>query len=562
MFVQLKFTCIFFFLVAMRAQGLLIQWFSLAAIFWVVLMAFQMRQWIVAKKHPKRIEASMRNNMLFIVISTGILAFSLLGAGAFGPAYLWCWIKHDYQIVRLLCFDVLLFASWALIAFFLWEVSISIGVRWKRSSMNARVLDLLNSSTSIQKKLMVYVGIFVAVWFFAILNRLIEWGLDRPVFATSLIQVLVLPLQGFFNALAFGDVLGFLSSMGISDQSTHSVVHNKDIKPTHTLREVLVEPPKTEMGAKKALSPHTKKQATKQYSVFITTLNMGEAPLHTILPDLPLWILEGHDVYAVGVQECLDLAGVMDAIHSHLGVTKYTRFTTSIGSGNTSLGYHGFIALMLFVKNTELKAGHIVPTVPSVSTMATGADLIVTTAQNKGAVGLPLQIHDTSICFVTCHLPSDSKGKSKLSKRNASAHSIMKGLTLAPEDVGFDLHLQHDHVLVFGDLNYRMDSAASGGGMGSLTGVAVACLIEKSAMNDDTDWLRRRYNLMRNPSDPLFPSIEEIKLLKAARTSSKGAWSSVLRADELRSIMADGDAFSGECLHYFHRHFHLEQSDV
>lgn len=67
-----------------------------------------------------------------------------------------------------------------------------------------------------------------------------------------------------------------------------------------------------------------------------------------------------------------------------------------------------------------------------------------------GAVGLPLQIHDTSITFVTCHLPSDSKGKSKLSKRNASAHAVLKGLILAPEDVGFDLHLQHDHVMVFG----------------------------------------------------------------------------------------------------------------
>lgn len=53
-------------------------------------------------------------------------------------------------------------------------------------------------------------------------------------------------------------------------------------------------------------------------------------------------------------------------------------------TGNTALGYHGYIALMLFVKVTELKAGTIVPTVPSVSTMATGADLIVTTAQNKG----------------------------------------------------------------------------------------------------------------------------------------------------------------------------------
>eukprot|EP01032_Pedospumella_encystans_P000586 gene586-675_t len=62
-------------------QGLIIQWFSLAAIFWVVLMAYQMRQWIVAKKNPKRIEASMRNSMLFILISTGIMGVALWGAG-------------------------------------------------------------------------------------------------------------------------------------------------------------------------------------------------------------------------------------------------------------------------------------------------------------------------------------------------------------------------------------------------------------------------------------------------------------------------------------------------
>jgi hypothetical protein len=46
-------------------------------------------------------------------------------------------------------------------------------------------------------------------------------------------------------------------------------------------------------------------------------------------------------------------------------------------------------------------------------------------------------------------------------------------------------------------------------------------------------------------TDTSFPTVEEIKILKAARAASRGAWSSVLRADELRAIMADGDAFSG-----------------
>ena len=490
--------------------------------------------------------------MRVIVATSFILAIALLGAGVYGDAYLWCWIMPRHAAVRLACFDIILFVSWGLIAYYLWEVSVSINIRLKRSSTNTRVLEMLGGNTSIQHRLMVYVAIFVIVWFFAILNRLLEWGTGKHIFATALIQVIALPLQGFWNAIAFGDTLGWLKYMGMGDQTSQKFVLNKDIRPTSELREVLVEPPKAEPGARRntASSPthhlSLKKYAPKHYSIFSTTLNMGEASLQSMLPDLKDWILEGHDVYAVGVQECLDLAGVSQAILTHLGgPDKFSLFRTAIGSGNTSLGYHGYIALMLYVKVSELKGGHIIPTVPAVSTMATGADLIVTTAQNKGAVGLPLQIHDTSISFVTCHLPSDSKGMSKLTKRNASAHAILRGLTLAPEDAGFDLHLQHDHVMVFGDMNYRMDSQASGGGMGSLSGVAVACLIEKGIMSDDPNWHSRRYNLMRAHTDPLFPSIEEIKLLKAARVSSRGAWSSVLRADELRAIMADGDAFSG-----------------
>jgi len=108
--------------------------------------------------------------------------------------------------------------------------------------------------------------------------------------------------------------------------------------------------------------------------------------------------------------------------------------------------------------------------------MATGRNLLVAKAQNKGGVGLPLQIHDTSIGFVTCHLPSDSKGQSKLSKRNKSAHTILKELILAEEDLGFDLHFQHDHLFMFGDLNYRM-TASSERSVSTLTGVAVISFI-------------------------------------------------------------------------------------
>ncbi|MFY8051426.1 MAG: hypothetical protein ACOVP2_02315, partial [Armatimonadaceae bacterium] len=57
----------------------------------------------------------------------------------------------------------------------------------------------------------------------------------------------------------------------------------------------------------------------------------------------------------------------------------------------------------------DIEQGFIKMTESSSNDLANGTDLIVTTAANKGAVGLPFQIHDTSIGFVTVHLPSDSK---------------------------------------------------------------------------------------------------------------------------------------------------------
>lgn len=317
-------------------------------------MAYQMREWIVAKKHPKRIDSAMRSYMTLIVVSTGIMGFALLGSGVYGDAFLWCWVSSDYQLVRFCCFDIILFASWALIAYYLWEVSHSILIRQKRSSMNSKVLELLSGQASVQRKLMLYVGIFVFVWFFAILNRLLEWGLGKTIFATSVIQVVVLPLQGFFNALAFGDALGWLNYMGISDQTTDKVVLNKDIKATELLREVLKDAPKHEPGGKRASTPlhraHDKHYVPKQYSIFTTTLNLGEATLQSMLPTLGDWILEGHDVYAVGVQECLDLKGVSDAILAHLGGhTKYSRYSTAIGSGERQCVFYFVVTVSLSI---------------------------------------------------------------------------------------------------------------------------------------------------------------------------------------------------------------------
>ena len=523
-------------------QALMIQWFSVAAFLWMSLMSYIMYQWIVRKKHPKRMDKTIRRNQIAIMVSSFILAIILLGSGVYGDSYMWCWIKGGYDGVRLGCFEIILLISWAMNMFVLYAVNRSLQMRTQKSSVSARIGNLLNANLDVQRKLTFYVGVFTFVWFFALLDRFVEYGTGKTVFGVAILHAIFVPLQGVFNAVIYTDMFSVTKYLLASGENKGIPFLGGKKLNEMELKEIMVEANDRNMLSKAIV----KNYVPKRYSIFTTTFNMGEAPLQSLYADIKDWIVEGHDIYAIGLQECIDLVGIRELILSHLGgPSKYAMYTTSIGSGNTSLGYHGFIALTVFVKISELKAGFIHATKATTETMATGTDLIITTAQNKGAVGIPLQIHDTNIGFVTCHLPSDSKGKSKLTKRNASAHAILKEVILAPEDLGFDLHLQHDHIMVFGDLNYRMDTSGTGSGVNSLTGVAIACVVEKQIMGDDPLWLSRKYNLLRHHSDPLHPTIEEVKLLHQAKLQSRGAWSSLLRADELRSIMDDGDAFYG-----------------
>lgn len=174
-------------------------------------------------------------------------------------------------------------------------------------------------------------------------------------------------------------------------------------------------------------------------------------------------------------------------------------------------------------------------------TMATGTNLVFTTAENKGAVGLLFQIHETNIGFVTAHLPSDTKGKSKLAKRNASVDTILKEIVLASEDAGFDLQLQHDHIVIMGDLNYRMDTVYEGDGDSALTTTAEAMSKEKQAMGSLDDWMDIKYNLLRSTFDRQYPSEKQQKMLKYARTCSYDSWENISKSDEMRRIMGDGN---------------------
>jgi hypothetical protein len=296
----------------------------------------------------------------------------------------------------------------------------------------------------------------------------------------------------------------------------------------------------------------------KVYSIFTSTFNMGEARVKDLLDDINQWLMPDHDIYAIGLQEALDIAKIRDAMHNFLGgPSKYVMFGEEIGSDNTMAGYHGFIAITVFARKTEVDAGFIRETVASRKNLATGANLGAVKASNKGAVGIPFQIHDTNVSFLTCHLPSDSKGVRKLKRRNEAAHDILSQLCLSPTDLDWSSHKLSDHFFFTGDLNYRITGGADENDMSEggvvCEDVAKAAIVEKTqvlqkchpSLNGLT-WRELRAQLMRSiKNDPKCPKGEELEGLLQARNHAALDWVEVLKNEELTCTMKHGFALNG-----------------
>lgn len=522
-------------------QATVIQWFSLAGIFWLACNGYQLYKWIVLKKNSNGIRKKLKRYASVCFILSGIISFSLLGTGAYGDAYMWCWIRPvagENYVLRFLCFYIFLVIAWVYNAIVLGSISFTINKRVQAEiRATGKASELTTAESQVSSRLRVYLLVFIISWVFSLLASIAESIANQQIFLLNFLTALFVPSQGLLNSIVYG---------GIFQEG--SVLHEWIEKNWNSLFVLMY--PKTALLRRQTSFAASAKRiieyAPKKYSIFTTTLNMGEAPTDNVKPNLHTWILKGHDIYVVGVQECLEIESLREAILQHLGgPSEYVMYGDEIGSNNTSLGFHGYIGLSVFLKASGVQDGSLKITESSLRTVAAGANLLVTTAANKGGVGFPIQIHDTSIAFCTAHLPSDSKGVSKLAKRNAAAGTVLREMCLVANDYGFDVHLQHDHYVFLGDLNYRMDVGTSD--VSSLTAVSIAARIERSAYNEDPQWLQRRYCMLYGKDQPEYPSDAEMAIIKRGKEASVAAWSAVLGADELCRLLKENKVFSGFC---------------
>ncbi|KAH7887567.1 SacI homology domain-containing protein [Phlebopus sp. FC_14] len=194
--------------------------------------------------------------------------------------------------------------------------------------------------------------------------------------------------------------------------------------------------------------------STHLCNIFVGTWNVnGRSPSESLLP----WLFPRHnisepDIFVLGFQEIVLLTAqqiiqtdpekkriwelrIMDTINGRprkSGDYVLLRSEQLVGT-----------ALLVIVKS-ELTA--VIRNVEGAS-KKTGLRGM---SGNKGGVGVRLDYHDTSFCFVTAHLAA---GHINVEERNADFHTITKGLHFLK---GKSIE-SHDHIVWLADTNYRID---------------------------------------------------------------------------------------------------------
>ncbi|RLM61048.1 hypothetical protein C2845_PM14G14740 [Panicum miliaceum] len=222
------------------------------------------------------------------------------------------------------------------------------------------------------------------------------------------------------------------------------------------------------------------------YRVFVGTWNVGgEAPPDDL--DLEDWLdtkAGSHDIYVLGFQEIVPLNArsvlgpkqrsaamkwqrlIEDAMNSRRSVQDGEDATRGAAMDHGQGVFRCVVSKQMvgiFVSVWARSGLRRHVRHPGVSAVGAG---VLGRLGNKGAVSVRFLLHDTSFCFVCCHLASGGED-GDAQRRNADAADILSrtsflysGGARAPGEMPKKI-LDHDRVVLLGDLNYRiaMDDA-------------------------------------------------------------------------------------------------------
>ncbi|KAG1711041.1 hypothetical protein DVH05_028593 [Phytophthora capsici] len=466
-----------------RAQAAVIQAANLASCLWICCMAYNLYRWIAGGES----DATRRRRFpLFLAIAVvpgaGFVIFHLM-TNKYGDATFYCWLDEiRYMFLNFYIFYLLMivfnFVLLALIHF-----------NMKQRVARHDTVEADTSSMLIRRRLLLYIIVFIAHRTPMMIYRCFEAG-GMGSLTVGLAMQVIQDLNGFSNSIVYGgicrrrvkdlpppreceaesvsspteSIMGGCIVKKRATEDEHEGIVRSSAKIGTTLtqsgRNMSCESDSGDSSAdrntysRKTQEEHGYSYRTwqqrlqkrfslhhaplpapiepKKIAIFASTFNMGEKDVNE--SELREWIPLGKDVYVIGVQECMDLMDLQIKILRHLvsGSTgKYVHYSREIGKRATALGYHGYIALCIFVRATAVASGrfrmpHRQSSTKNAQEVFRGKSLLLFgRASNKGAVGMSFRFDETSFAFVTCHLASDSSSL-KRAMRKKSSNAVLQ----------------------------------------------------------------------------------------------------------------------------------------
>ena len=153
------------------------------------------------------------------------------------------------------------------------------------------------------------------------------------------------------------------------------------------------------------------------------------------------------DIVAVGLQEA--------ETKPHLFIVEIVQENRWVQILQDYLGYYGLVRvrslrMMGMIVLVAVQTKHL----PYLEEIKTGfaRTAVGGWLGTKGAVAIRFMLHKRTFCFINCHFAAHMDA---IKQRNSNFESVLKYVTFP--DVNVSRVLEHDVVLLFGDLNYRID---------------------------------------------------------------------------------------------------------
>ncbi|CAK7897513.1 polyphosphatidylinositol phosphatase Inp53p [[Candida] anglica] len=239
-------------------------------------------------------------------------------------------------------------------------------------------------------------------------------------------------------------------------QSLMDVLLGRDARAT----PVKIYDPINEYIQEKLRAQSSVYTTTEDITIFVGTFNINAANAMS-RPDLTSWLFPPEnagqplpDIFALGLQEIIELNAGSMLNNDGSKAQQWTKLldqqlNSNSGDNDDNSSYIllrtesiSSMSLLLFVKKSKV---HCITQVAG-SSKKTGLGGI---AANKGGCSVRFEYGATSFCLVTSHLAA---GNAALLERFNDYQSIIQGLTFTRNYTIQD----HDHILWFGDLNYRI----------------------------------------------------------------------------------------------------------